>query len=197
MREAFEILENAITDCGYWRWWTDKLPDSFQVEFGAVQLFQPPPEASQPPSAVYALRFVQPSRVEFLDFAAHVEKDWFFLLKADKLKLPSLSPDHFFLGDPVRAEQLRRKAVHAHLHFASQDQVGQVPLAFRAGPDFGLFVAAKSVRLFSDMGEIALSSVARLNEDWWDYWRRYWKRKDSTDAMPRDDTCEVCIPAGE
>lgn len=197
MREAFDILEDAITDCGCWRWWTGKLPDSFQVEFGGVQLFQQPPEASRPPSAIYALRFMQPRKVEFLDFAAGVEKDWFSLMQADKLRPPSLGRDQFYLGDAIRAEQLRRQAVHAHLHFTSPDAGGQVYLAFRAGQSFGLFVAAESVRLLSHTGEIALSSVARLNGDWWDYWRRYWKLKDTPDEMPRDDACEVCIPAGD
>jgi hypothetical protein len=52
MREAFEILEDAITECGYWRWWMANLPASFQVEFGGVQLFQPPPEVSRSPSGI-------------------------------------------------------------------------------------------------------------------------------------------------
>jgi len=196
MREAFEILEDAITDCGYWRWWTANLPASFQVEFGGVQLFQPPSEASRSPSGIYALRFMQPRKVEFLDFAADIEEDWFSLLQADKITPPSLGRDQFILGDADRAEQLRQQAVHAHLHFTSPDSGGQVHLAFRAGQSFGLFVAAESVRLLSHSGEIAFSSVARLHGDWWDYWRRYWKLRDTPDELPRDNTCEVCIPAG-
>jgi hypothetical protein len=197
MREAFDILEEAITDCGYWRWWTAKLPDSFQVEFGGVQLYQSPSEESRSPSAIYALRFIQPTKVEFLEFTTDVEKDWFFLLQADKLKPPSLGHDQFFLGDAARVGQLRQQAVRAHLHFASPDTDSQVYLAFRAGRSFGLLVAAESVRLLSQSGEVALSSVVRLHGDWWDYWRRYWKLKDMPDEMPRDDTCEVCIPAGD
>lgn len=194
MREAFDILEDAITDCGYWRWWTARLPDSFQVEFGRVQLYQPPPEPSRSPSAIYALRFIQPKRVEFLEFDADVEKNWFSELQADKLKPLSLGRDCFFLGDAARVEQLRSQAVHAHIHFRSPDSDSLVSLVFRAGRSFGLFVAAESVRLLSHDGEVPLTSLARLNGDWWDYWKKYWELKDTPDEMPEDNTCEVCIP---
>src|SRR5689334_18424014 len=118
MRETFDILEDAIIDCGYWRWWTANLPDSFQVEFGGVQLFQPSLETSRCPSSIYAFRFMRPQKVEFLEFAADVEKNWFSLMQADKLSPPSLDRDLFFLGEAARAEQLRRQAVHSHLHFS-------------------------------------------------------------------------------
>ncbi|HEX7858879.1 MAG TPA: hypothetical protein VF773_00990 [Verrucomicrobiae bacterium] len=196
MRDAFEILEDAIPDCGYWRWWAANLPNSFQVEFGGVQLFQPPPKGSCTPSTIYALRFLQPRRIEFLDFAADVEKDWFSLLQADKLKPPGLW-DQFFLGEATRGEQLRRQAVHTHLHFEAPHSGGGIFLAFRAGKSFGLFVAAESVQLVSPTGEIPLSLVARLYGEWWDYWRNYWKLKDTPEEMPRDDMCEICIPAGD
>jgi hypothetical protein len=197
MNEAFEILKEAITDCGYWRWWTATLPDSFQIEFGGVQLHEPPLRASRSPSSIFALRFVRPVQVEFLDFAKDVENDWFSKLRADKLQPPRLGRDDFFLGESVQAAQLRHQAVRAHVHFSSLGSDSRVHLAFRAGRGFGLFVAAESVRLLSHNGELTLSSVARLHDDWWKYWRRYWDVKDTPDHMPRDATCEACIPAGD
>lgn len=197
MNEAFEILKDAITDCGYWRWWTATLPDSFQIEFSGVQLYEPPPEVFQPPSSVYALRFVRPGKVELLEFANDVETDWLSKLHADKLEPLRLSRDEFFLGEAVQAGQLCRNAVRTQVHFSSPGSDCQVHLAFRAGRGLGLFVAAESVRLLSHTGEFPMSSVARMHNDWWKYWRRYWDVKDTPHPMPRDNTCEICIPAGD
>jgi hypothetical protein len=108
-----------------------------------------------------------------------------------------LDREQFLLGDAPRAGQLRLQAVHAHPYFTSTNPDGPVCLAFRAGRGVGLFVAAESVQLLSHSGEVPLTSVARLNGDWWDYWRKYWNLRNTPDEMPRDDTCEVCIPTGD
>jgi hypothetical protein len=42
MNEHLPVLESAISDVGYWTWWIAHLPDTFQVEFGATQLWSPP-----------------------------------------------------------------------------------------------------------------------------------------------------------
>lgn len=38
MNAHLSILESAITDVGYWRWWTSDLPNSIQLEFGGAQI---------------------------------------------------------------------------------------------------------------------------------------------------------------
>jgi hypothetical protein len=86
MRKEYEILQDAISDCGYWRWWTGRIPVHFQVEFGGVQLYQAPADLSRPPSGVFALRFEQLERVEFLDFGPDVQQDWFGRLQRDEFQ---------------------------------------------------------------------------------------------------------------
>jgi len=55
-------------------------------------------------------------------------------------------------------------------------------------------IEAAELRLFLMSGEIQLSNVALLHSDWWSYWKEYWKKLDTTEALPKDYACEVTIP---
>lgn len=61
-----EVLEDAIGDVGRWLSWTDGLPDEFRVQFGGVQLWNPPAVDGGPPSGRVALIFQAPSLVAFI-----------------------------------------------------------------------------------------------------------------------------------
>ena len=95
MRESYDILQNAISDCGYWRWWNGNLPASFQIEFGGVQLYQPPADSGHPPSGLFALGFEEPQQIEFLDFDPHVQNDWFGALQREEFEAPTLCREAF------------------------------------------------------------------------------------------------------
>ena len=49
-QEHISILESAISDVGHWTWWTQHFPESFQMEFGGVLLWNPPTAEGKPPS---------------------------------------------------------------------------------------------------------------------------------------------------
>jgi hypothetical protein len=84
-----EVLEEAISDVGYWSWWDAALPKVFQVEFGGTQLWSPSHASDQPPSGQVALRFVKPSFVAFLTRLIRAEgipSDWSKKLHRDEIE---------------------------------------------------------------------------------------------------------------
>ena len=70
-------MEAAISDVGYWRWWTSNLPDAIQLEFGGTQLCFPPASAGQVTSGLLAVRLRKPLVALFLTGAsAGLPEDW-------------------------------------------------------------------------------------------------------------------------
>ena len=69
-------------------------------------------------------------------------------------------------------------------------------LALRAG-DVGLVVVSESIGVFNHQGEVDDQAVIESSRRWWDYWREYWRRRDSADSMSKDYACEVTIPIKE
>ena len=68
-----------------------------------------------------------------------------------------------------------------------------VQLVFWCG-DHGFAIAAQGLRLVTHSGGVALDQVPEVNREWWAYWRRYWDKKDTPEALPKDFACEVTIP---
>ena len=200
MSEYLPALESAISDVGCWTWWTANLPATFQVEFGGVQLWNPPRGEGQPPSSQVALRFRKPRLVYFLTLAEGVPADWPEQLQLDKLEPPGVGHSAFTLTSDVLCKQLIAGAVAVRALVGEQGvtllpKEGEALLGFQAGP-FGLIVAAESVGVFNHHGELDPPSVVAAIRKWWDYWREYWQRKDTLDPLPRDYACEVTIPCG-
>lgn len=198
MSEHFSALESAISDVGYWTWWAGNLPAVFQVEFGGVQLWNPPNGEGQPPGSRIALRFRNPRLVYFLTLSDGVPADWPDQLQRDELEPPSVDHELFTLTATDLCEQLVGRAI-AIRPLVGEPGVTPLPmcgeafLAFEAGP-FGLVVAAESMGVFNHHGELDAPAVVAGVRKWWEYWREYWQRKDSPDPLPRDYACEVTIP---
>jgi hypothetical protein len=199
MTSPLVILGDAIADVGSWRWWEERLPDVFQLEFGGVQLWSAPVAAGKPPNGQYALRFRRPVSVSFLTARdAGVPADWANRLHVDKLRPFNVGHDSFVLEDRDAARAIlasaarvdtRYGALPAHLDWAR----APVVCAFWAGP-VGCLVAARAVELIGLAGEIPLTDVPGMAQRWWEYWREYWRRKDGPEALPQDYACEVTIP---
>lgn len=138
MTDANRVLEEAISDVGYWRWWAEALPRVFQVEFGGVQLWNPPAQEGAPPSGVVALRFVDPSLVVFLTEtgAMDLDPDWPAALHEDRLEPFTVDHDQFTLTED---DKLASLAKDCELRFLVGDHGGlaagndPVRLGFRAG----------------------------------------------------------------
>lgn len=199
MDDYLSALESAISDIGYWSWWTGNLPSTFQVEFGAVQFWSPPRTEGQPPSNQIALCFRKPRLVYFLTFEEGLTNDWPDQLHRDELEPPSVDHEAFTLTDSEICRQLVDKSVAIRALVGEPGNTrlpiaGESFLGFEAGP-FGLVVAAESFGVFNHQGELDSAAVTAGIRKWWEYWREYWRRKDTADPMPRDYACEVTIPA--
>lgn len=198
------MLENAIVDVGYWQWWTANLPESFQVEFGGVLLWNPPLKEGDPPSGVVALRFLNPSCVCFLrrrDHPRRVPKNWYERLHRDEIRPFEITYEAFTLTSDEQVADIVSAADSIIPFVGSKPVKTFVPkgakfLAFWAGP-VGLFVAAQSMEIFNLQGEIKPATVKAKSAKWWRYWKEYWRRKGTSDALPKDYACEVTIPAAE
>jgi hypothetical protein len=198
MNEGLSVLAGAIYDLGSWRWWVDDFPDAFQVEFGGVQLWTPPPRPDQPPRGMVALRFDGPLSVTFLTQGDELPDDWPARLHRDEMEPLSIPYEDLAFGPPGMIRELLARATCAETVFgAPADEVdwakAGAALVFWAGPA-GLAVAASSVAVVTHDGEIALEELPELHRKWWNYWREYWDRRERPDALPYDWMCEVTIP---
>ena len=198
MADHLPILEEAISDVGYWRWWTEALPDLFQVEFGGVQLHFPPPSPDQPPNSVVALRFYRPSVVAFLTSskAVSIAPGWRIALHNDQLEPFSVDPERFTLTSELA---LQRVAADCDIEYILGSDLAHSPmtnksfLAFRA-QEVGLIVRAEDMKIITVVGESTAEQVHKAAGDWWTYWREYWRLRGSASPMPKDYACEVTIP---
>ncbi len=188
----------AISDVGYWRWWAADLPAVFQVEFGGVQLWNPPPQPGDPPSGVVALRFGNPSVVAFLTGrdATAIPAEWWLALHEDRIEPFSVAHDEFTLTSEEQLKQIAHECAVEYLagnEGALFSGASTVKLAFRAG-DVGLVVRAEEMTVLSSSGALTSAQVEASSAAWWKYWREYWDRRDTDAPMPKDYACEVTIP---
>jgi len=188
---------SAIADVGRWCWWTDDLPEMFQVEFCGVQVYETPQDRSKSPPGLLALRFRKPTHVSFLGRDAGwgaPPDDWPRMLHEDRFERHLLSFDEFSLDHPERLARILGQARSEVIHFSAAGLQPAVRLAFWAGP-VGLHIEAKEMRPVLFSGETDLTTIVAKHKEWWAYWREYWKKRESSDALPHDYVCEVTIPA--
>ncbi len=194
-----DVLERAISDIGYWRWWTAGLPGVFQVEFGGVQLWNEPASANQAPSSVVALRFRQPSYVAFLtDEGSDLPGDWPAALQEDRLEAFGVAYEHFTLTSIDKAREITRSMRTTLILTGDPSALTATPSAFLAfkGDEAGLVIAAESMTVLNHRGALTPEQVIDANQRWWTYWREYWDRMNTEAPMPYDTNCEIVIPLG-
>lgn len=110
MADYLELLADAISDVGYWRWWVADLPEVFQIEFGGVQLWSPPTAADEPPCGIIALRFTDPVNVVFLTLSEGLSDDWIQQLHDDKLDPFNVCHDLFSFNNENLTSDILQKA---------------------------------------------------------------------------------------
>lgn len=195
-------LAAAIEEGAAWRWWATSA-DYVQLEFSSPQLArETSPHAIPSPIATLALSFDEPHEFAFLTRvdAGDVPPDWPRQMAADSLDFDSLPTSLSFqlvaLND--RDCLSRVLAIPHNEEWAIEPSAGvpheaQFHLAFWAG-NVGAKVAADGLQLHTHDGPIELAEVSVLRDAWWTYWRAYWRRRGSSEALPYDPSCEVTIP---
>lgn len=190
--EDLQRLSRAITQLGFWSWWTDEdAPTSLQFEFGGVQLYLPPLEDEETPSDQIALRLLHPSMVTFYHRSVKADA-WIDALKDDQLDPLIIHEQQFVLSTNLRFPETLDSYLAVREQFIGPE-IPHVQLVFMAG-DIAVRVLAQNVRAYAHQGEVPLNRIAELNDKWWAYWREYWKAKDSDQPFPEDDTCERLSP---
>jgi len=185
-------LESAISDVGYWRWWSANLPSSFQLELGGAQMW------SHTACGMIALRLLGPKRVT-LWTREGVADGWFEAMHRDELDPFNIQYDRFTLTSKEDAAAWAREAATTKDYFVADGVANDESLcvvAFWAGR-VGLHALCERIEVVNMDGVLAPEAIEEANAKWWTYWREYWSRKDGPDAMPHDYACEVTIPAGE
>ena len=198
-KESLKILEDAISDVGYWRWWIEE-KYFYQIEFGGTQLFNPPEKEGIPPSGVIALRFIDVSVICAIE-KEKIDKGWYLKLQKDEIEPFTISHGQFTLTDPGFASNIFKSAARKEFKKGNEqklyDSLSQSSfIAFWAG-SVGLIVLGKSLRLFTHSGELKENEIEKKFDEWWTYWKEYWKRKNTNNPMPEDYACEATIPAGK
>ena len=171
MSEHLLTLEHAISDLGRWTWWTANLPATFQVEFSATQMWNPPNGEGQSPSHQIALRFRKPRLVYFLNLSDSAPTDWPDRLQQDKLEPFHVDHEEFTLTKPDLCDQLlaRAKSVHALVgepRNTPPPVANEALIGFAAGP-VGLVVVAESLGGFNHQGELDEQAVLSSNRERW------------------------------
>jgi hypothetical protein len=198
MESPLAILETAISDVGYWRWWNSNLPDAIQLEFGGTQLCFPPMSPDQVTSGLLAIRLRKPLVALFLagnsaglpdDWPEAMARDEYdpFTLEYGRITLTSLDKAVKFVSDAGSIRPL----VGTQSDLANHRD--KAILAFWAGRA-GFVGVAESIALFNMQGEVDVAAIPDWHSKWWSYWKDYWARKDTPNPMPKDYTCEVTIP---
>ena len=198
MTDPLAILAQAISDVGYWRWWAAELPHVFQVEFGGVQLWCPPPAKGEPPCGIVALRFAEPISVVFLALSDGLPDDWIQQLHDDELEPFDVSNDRFAFNNDELASGLLQGAIKVtQLHGAAADterfREAELKLCF-AAESAGLIVAGNTMDLCTSQGPVQIEQAEEMSAKWWAYWKEYWKLRRTDKPLPRDYACEVTIP---
>jgi hypothetical protein len=201
MTDHLEILAHAISDVGYWRWWAAELPQVFQIEFGGVQLWNPPAAEGEPPCGIVALRFARPTSVAFLTLSDKLPSDWIKQFHDDALEPFDVSDDRFSFNNRDLTASLVQEAIKVNqFHGVAVDSEDfcsvQFRLSFAAG-GAGLIVAGDTMDLHTSQGLVKIDQVEEMSARWWTYWKEYWRLKRAGTPLPRDYACEVTIPLKE
>lgn len=203
MTDVIETLAAAIEEGAAWRWWTQS-GDRVQLEFTSPHLARRSSNLAVPvPIGVVALTFERVHCLAFLTRTAaeDVPTDWPTQMANDTLDFEavptSLSFEQFAFNDEEGAERVLKVAHRIQwVVGGSSDQAAPATayrLLFWAGW-VGASVAAESLRVRTHDGDIAFEDIDDLHGLWWEYWRAYWNRRASPDALPYDPGCETTIP---
>lgn len=195
-----EILEQAISDCGYWRYWT-RSEYAFQLEFGGTRIYTQPANGVEPPSGVVAIRLANPVAVVILTrshYECDLPDDWFEKLGSDQIEPFTIDYESFTLTDRNLLSKIIQSATSKdwivgdeQVYSKNQD----LPFIGFWAQNTGFIATAESMTFFTMEGELLPDDIESKNSYWWDYWHEYWKRKDTANPMPQDYACEVTIPS--
>jgi len=204
LTRKLKVLEKAISDVGYWAWWTADFPTFIMLEFGGSQIWTKPKDNESPPSGLIGITFLNPYSVSFVTRKFHDMKppdNWAELLHNDDLDLPEIEYGLFTFTNNDLIELIIENAVTVETVFGIKPTNPEFKNAeFKFGfwaNNFGCIISCESISIISHDGDLSLDDVENRRIKWWEYWEEYWVRRNTENPLPADYACEVTIPPGQ
>ena len=193
-KDTFDILSDAISDVGYWRWWIAE-DDRIQLEFGGVQLLNNDTLDKDSTSAIIALRFSENVLLKFYD--NEEENEWYIKLQEDKIEPFPVDYDFFEFNnlDSINGieEEYKNQIV-----IKESNRISELKniLAFKAG-NVAVIAGGDNFCVVDANGEMDEETIGERSRLWGIFWRDYWKKRDTDESYNKDYACEVTIPVNE
>ena len=198
-KDTLNILSDAISDVGSWRWWY-KEEDLLQLEFCDIQLYdETKPEKASHTTDVLAVRFSGNSFAVFLDnLNDDNEKKWYERLYDDEIGAFQIDTYELCFDDTDKAAEIfdsykNRTSIKDFKGIETIHSVKHV-LSAKCG-DVGFIAGGNDIEVVSKNGTYTEEEIIASAKRWWSYWRDYWRLRKSKDAYEKDWACEVTIPA--
>jgi hypothetical protein len=189
-RETLNIIANAISDVGYWRWWITK-NDTCQIEFGGVRLLNNDTINRESKSAVIALQYSKNSFLIFFDKFEEIE--WHKKLQNDEIEPFTVDDDSFIFNDYNSINEIEKE--YQKKIIIKADKMGHIKnsLLFKAG-NVAVAIGGDDFKMVDGNGIITEEKIIERNKLWWLFWKDYWKKRETKKAYSKDYVCEVTIP---
>ena len=193
-KDTFDILSDAISDVGYWRWWIAE-DDRIQLEFGGVQLLNSDTLDKNSTSAIIALRFSENVLLKFYDNEA--ENQWHIQLQEDKIEPFTVDYDFFRFNNPDSINEIEKEYKN-QIVIKESEGISELKnvLAFKAG-DVAVITGGNDFCVVDANGKIDEETIWERSRLWGIFWRDYWKKRDTDDPYNKDYACEATIPVKE
>ena len=198
-QDTLDILSDAISDIGSWRWWY-KNDEIVQLEFCDVQLYDYSKQEKEAHSSVIALRFIDNSFALFLDnYDDDKEKNWYDKLHDDEIESFSLDGFEFKFNDARFVNEVidayKNKTTIKDLIDESIVSTKYI-LAAKCG-EVAFVAGGNTLEILNHQGILSEEEIHKAFKDWWNYWQDYWKKRNTLEAYEKDFACEASIPVKE
>ena len=193
-KETKEILQRAISDVGYWKWWNQE-EEKIQIKFGAVLLFDDTKKDREARTSDIALVYCGNAFIIFLD---NDEQDgWFDELHKDVIDPYTLDAEGLVFDNAEYAINLIKQFKNKKSTINEVDENiiknAKYFVAATSG-NVGFIAGGDELKLFGYRGLFKENDIKQLSEKWWEYWNDYWKKRGTESAYDKDYACEVTIP---
>lgn len=194
--DTLNILSDAISDVGCWTWWLTNT-NLVQLEFAAVQLYDDTKKEKEAHSSTIALCFSDNTFFTVLDdYTDDTNKDWYKKLQDDEIDFFEVDGYEFEFNNKEYVKQVMDEyknktvikgdfdeSIYSRNYFVAA-KCGDV--AFIAGGD--------DLDIVTHHGGLTEEQIKQANRKWWEYWKDYWRVRNTKEAYEKDFACEVCIP---
>jgi hypothetical protein len=136
--------------------------------------------------------------VVFLTLSEGLSDDWIQQLHDDKRDPFNVCHDLFsFNNENLKSDMLQKAFKVTHFHGVDVDTDQFRKAKYRLGfvaNSVGLIIAGDTMELFTSRGLVQVGEVEEMSGKWWEYWKAYWRLRNTDKPLPKDYACEVTWP---